>query len=106
MKKGRDNGPAQPKIINHDYRVPGTTLHRPTGMESALRRTTAPSLSAMVWIALTMGLLVARLLVESALSDRAQKPVAWGDCPSCGHRLQSKGWPPRQIETVVGSIIH
>jgi hypothetical protein len=65
---------------------------------------TAPSLSAMVWIALTMGLLVARLLVESALSDRAQKPVAWGDCPSCGHRLQSKGWHPRQMETGVGTI--
>lgn len=65
---------------------------------------TAQSLSAMVWIALQMGLLVARLLVESKLSDRAQNPVSWGDCPSCGHRLQSKGWQPRQIETLVGKI--
>jgi hypothetical protein len=79
-------------------------IHQPEWNQRLEELKTAQSLSAMVWIALTMGLLVARLLVESALSDRAQKPVVWGDCPVCGHRLQSKGWQPRQLETVVGTI--
>jgi hypothetical protein len=55
-------------------------------------------------IHLCQSIRVARLLVESTLWDRAQKPVPWGDCPHCGHRLQSKGWQPRQLETGVGKI--
>jgi hypothetical protein len=79
-------------------------IHQPEWNQRLEELQTAQSLSAMVWIALQMGLLVARLLVESTLLDRAKKPVPWGECPRCGHRLQSKGWQPRQLETVVGTI--
>ena len=79
-------------------------IHQPEWNQRYEDLQTTQSLSAMVWIALQMGLLVARLLVESTLWDRAQNPVAWGECPTCGHRLQSKGWQPRHLETVVGTI--
>lgn len=79
-------------------------IHQPEWTQQCKDLETAQSLSAMVWIALHMGLLVARLLVESTLSARAQQPMPWGECPTCGHRLQSKGWQPRQIETLIGKI--
>ena len=65
---------------------------------------TAKSLSAMVCIALQIGLFIARLVVQETLSERAQQPHSWGDCPTCGHRLQSKGWQPRQMETLIGKL--
>jgi hypothetical protein len=65
---------------------------------------TATSLPAMVWIALQMGLWLARGVLETELNRRAQQPGEWSKCPQCGHKMQSKGWRVRQIETLVGSI--
>ena len=62
------------------------------------------SLSQMVCIVLQMGLLFARWLLEDELARRAQEPVVWSVCPSCGHRLHSKGWQGRQMQTLVGEI--
>jgi hypothetical protein len=64
----------------------------------------AEHLSAMIWVALQMGLLIARRLVEPELGCRAALPLAWGNCPQCGSRLQAQGWQGRGIPTVVGKI--
>jgi hypothetical protein len=39
------------------------------------------------------------------LTERAQRPTQWPDCPECGKRLHSKGFVSRQITSVIG-IIH
>lgn len=64
----------------------------------------ASSLSQMVCIVLAMGLFVARHLLESELERRAQQREPWPLCGSCGKRLHSKGWEPRQVKTLVGTI--
>lgn len=62
------------------------------------------SLAGMVWAALQMGLWLARLVLEGELTRRAEEPMKWKCCQKCGHKLQSKGWQKRQIETLVGRI--
>jgi len=64
----------------------------------------ADSLSAKVCMALQLGLLFARLLVETDLNQRAQIPHPWPECSHCGHRLRSKGFRPRQMMTLIGVV--
>jgi hypothetical protein len=64
----------------------------------------ATHLSALVWIALQMGLFIARRLVEQELAERSSHAIAWGNCAQCGTRLHSKGWQARSLQTVVGKI--
>jgi hypothetical protein len=64
----------------------------------------ATTLPAMVIVALQVGLMVARWLLESEIERRAQAPQAWPNCPHCGSRLHSKGFQRRQIQTLVGAI--
>ena len=64
----------------------------------------ATSLPAMVWVALQMGLWLARSVLETDLSRRASEPCEWPKCPKCDHRFESKGWRSRQITTLVGVI--
>jgi hypothetical protein len=64
----------------------------------------ASTLSAMVWIALQMGLWIARQLLEQELEHRAHLSIAWEPCPQCGTQLHSKGWQARQMQTLVGQI--
>lgn len=64
----------------------------------------AATLSGMVWVALQMGLWIARQLLEQELERRAQLPIPWEPCPRCGTRLHSKGWQTRQMQTLVGQI--
>jgi hypothetical protein len=66
--------------------------------------TEAEHLSAMVWVALQMGLFIARRVVEQELGYRAARSTAWGHCPQCDTRLHSKGWQARSLQTVVGKI--
>ena len=66
--------------------------------------TAAQSLSGIVWIALQMGLFIARQLVQQELGHRAAQPSVWGTCEQCGTRLQSKGWQGRSLQTLVGKI--
>lgn len=65
---------------------------------------TAEHLSTIVWIALQMGLFIARRVVEAELGQRAAAATVWGNCPECGTRLQSKGWQSRSLQTLVGKI--
>jgi hypothetical protein len=64
----------------------------------------AQHLSGIVWIALQMGLLLARIIVEQELEQRAKGFREWGNCPTCEKRLHSKGWQSRSIQTLVGKI--
>jgi hypothetical protein len=43
-------------------------------------------------------------LVESELTKRARQKTVWENCPRCGRRLQSKGFEPRQITSLLGII--
>jgi hypothetical protein len=79
-------------------------LERPECQEQFIALQSASSLPKMVYAALQIGFMLARWLLESELSARASSPETWPLCPTCGHRLQSKGWQPRQMQTLVGLI--
>jgi hypothetical protein len=64
----------------------------------------ASTLPDLVWIALQLGLLFARLAVEQELHNRAIEPTKWPACPSCQGNIRSKGFRPRQISTLIGCI--
>lgn len=64
----------------------------------------ASSLAQMVLIALNLGLVLARWMLAGELERRAQEKSPWPPCVSCGQRLHSKGWEPRQMQTLVGNI--
>lgn len=79
-------------------------LERSDVQEQLTALQSVSSLPQMVYVAWQLGLMLARWLLESELSARASSAETWPSCPSCGHRLQSKGWQPRQIQTLVGTI--
>jgi len=62
----------------------------------------SPTLSQLVLTAWQLGLWFAHTLVEQELQARAARPTVWGTCSVCGRRLQSKGFAPRQVLTLVG----
>ena len=64
----------------------------------------ASRLPEMVLVALSLGLMLARWMLEGELERRAQGKSPWPNCVTCGKRLHSKGWEPRQIQTLVGNI--
>ena len=64
----------------------------------------ASRLPEMVLIALNLGLMLARWLLEGELERRAKEKSPWPNCVSCGKRLHSKGWEVRQIQTLVGNV--
>jgi hypothetical protein len=84
--------------------IPPLCLDQEAWIQRSAELEAAKSLSAMVWIALQMGLVVARGLLEQNLRQRAEALVAWGHCPHCERRLQSKGWQARTLQTLVGQI--
>lgn len=64
----------------------------------------AMTLPDLVWMALQLGLLFARLAVEQELNQRAQAPTHWPVCPSCQGQIRSKGFRRRQMSTLIGRI--
>ena len=64
----------------------------------------AATLSLLVVAAWQLARELAVRLVEEVLAKRAQEKIAWGSCPKCGKRLQSKGFKPRQIKSIIGEI--
>ena len=79
-------------------------LTRTEYQEQAKALQAASSLSQMVCTALKIGLLLAQWLLEEELLRRAKEPEKWSNCKACGHRLHSKGWHYRQMQTLVGEI--
>ena len=65
----------------------------------------ATTLSQMIIAAWHLVCVLAMQLVESELTQRAQKKTVWENCPICGRRLQSKGFETRQITSIFG-VIH
>jgi hypothetical protein len=64
----------------------------------------AEGFPALVCSALQLGLLFARWVMSSELSERARAPQNWPDCAQCGQRLRSKGFRPRQMTTLIGVV--
>jgi len=79
-------------------------LDTPPWQERIAALPSASSLSEWVCQVLQMGLMLARWLLEAELDRRAQAPCEWSNCSTCGHRLNSKGWQSRQVQTLVGQI--
>ena len=65
----------------------------------------ATTLSLMLVAAWHLAYALVVQLVECELTERAQKKTVWENCPICGRRLESKGFEPRQITSLLG-IIH
>lgn len=65
---------------------------------------TSLTLASLVLAAWQLGLWFARKLVEQQLQERAQVQQVWSDCGACGSRLESKGFVPRRMLTLVGWV--
>jgi hypothetical protein len=72
-----------------------------SGCEQLQQAITLPDL---VWMALQLGLLFARLAVEQELTNRAIVKTKWQSCPGCQGQIRSKGFRPRQMSTLIGCI--
>lgn len=64
----------------------------------------ASTLTLLVLSGWRLARMLAIKLVVEVLTERAQSPTQWPDCPKCGKRLHSKGFAPRQITSVIGII--
>ena len=64
----------------------------------------ATTLTALIMIAWQLARVLAVGLVEESLAKRGQEKTEWEWCPKCGKRLQSKGFKPRQIKSLIGDI--
>ena len=76
----------------------------PTLQQLFARIEDAISLSALVFAGWQFALRLTVLLIEETLQTRAKRPTHWPNCPMCGKRLQSKGFVPRQITTLIGMV--
>lgn len=64
----------------------------------------ATTLSLLIIVAWRLARSLAVRMVEETLTRRAQAKTEWQLCPQCDQRLQSKGFKPRQIKSVIGDI--
>jgi len=64
----------------------------------------APTLATIILAAWRLARALAVRIVEEVLAKRAQHPTQWPCCPQCGARLHSKGFIPRQVDTLLGCI--
>lgn len=64
----------------------------------------AISLSQMLIAAWHLVRVLVVQIVEEELHTRAQQKPVWEACPSCGRRLQSKGFEARQLKSLLGVI--
>ena len=64
----------------------------------------AQTLAQLVLAVWPLARVLARQVVESLLAERAQWPIAWPPCPTCGTALRSKGFAQRQLTSLRGPI--
>ena len=64
----------------------------------------ANTLPELVWLGLQLGLLFARLVVERELNERSSQTNNWQKCAGCQKQIRSKGFRPRQMQTLIGCI--
>lgn len=64
----------------------------------------ATTLSLLIIAAWQLARVLTVRIVEETLARRSQVKTEWAPCPKCGERLQSKGFKPRQIKSIIGNI--
>jgi len=64
----------------------------------------AVTLKSLVLTGFKMGLVMAVLIIEEVLTERAGSMADWPVCPICGRLLESKGWLPRTVTAIIGVI--
>jgi len=64
----------------------------------------ATTLTVLIMVAWQLARNLAVELVEETLAKRAKEKTEWGSCPKCDKGLQSKGFKPRQIKSIIGEI--
>jgi hypothetical protein len=64
----------------------------------------ASTLTLLILSAWRLARVLAVRIVEEVLTERAERPTQWPNCPRCGKRLHSKGFVPRQITSLIGII--
>ena len=64
----------------------------------------ATTLSLLIIAAWQLARLLAVRMVEEILTKRSQVKTEWERCEQCGKRLQSKGFKPCQIKSIIGDI--
>ncbi len=65
----------------------------------------ASTLTLLVLSGWRLARMLAMKLVMEVLTERAQRPTQWPNCPNCGKRLHSKGFVRRQITSMIG-VVH
>lgn len=61
-------------------------------------------LKALVLISLKIGFIIAAIILEEVLAERAHNHINMPICPICGSPLNSKGWLSRTMITLIGII--
>src|SRR5919109_4170225 len=64
----------------------------------------AHTLTQLVMAVWPLARVLALHIVEYVLAERAQRPLAWLPCPTCGAPLRSKGFAQRQLTSLFGPI--
>ena len=64
----------------------------------------ATTLAKMMLIAFRIGCLLAIIVVEKELAQRADRPCQWPKCPKCGSRIENKGREKRQMQGIIGIV--
>ncbi len=64
----------------------------------------AATLSLLIMAGWQLARMLAVELVEEMLAKRAAEKTEWECCEKCGRRLQSKGFKPRRLKSIIGVI--
>ena len=64
----------------------------------------AQTLAQLILAVWPLARVLALHVVEYVLAERAQRPLAWPPCPTCGAPLRSKGFAQRQLTSLFGPI--
>jgi hypothetical protein len=64
----------------------------------------AQTLTQLIMAVWPLARVLAQHIVEYVLAERAQRPIVWPPCPTCGTVLRSKGFAQRQLMSLIGPI--
>jgi hypothetical protein len=64
----------------------------------------AQTLAQLILAVWPLARVLALHVVESVLAERAQRPLAWPPCPTCGAPLRRKGFAQRQLTSLFGPL--
>jgi len=64
----------------------------------------AESLTSVILATFRLVFALGIKIVETELTERAQRPTDWPNCPKCGTRIHSKGLLPRSVMSILGEI--